>query len=203
MLCQRQRVGRADGRTGKRRTVLAYVIIPGIGGSGGAHWQTLWEDEWGSDAVRIAPASWSEPDLADWVQAIERAAGSDRPRVPCRGRRHVPERRAARAAVPQHGRRQHERPLRGPADGRGPRGRLGQRHPGRRRARPPHRRQRARRMAPGAPAVGGAGRDDPRRVLERVVDLPASAPASAFTERRHALRPLPPLYGWAWGLPRS
>ncbi len=26
------------------------------------HWQSIWQDERGSDAVRIAPASWSEPD---------------------------------------------------------------------------------------------------------------------------------------------
>lgn len=53
--------------------VVAYVTIPGIGGSGEEHWQTLWEREWGSAAVRIAPQSWSHPDLFDWVAAIERA----------------------------------------------------------------------------------------------------------------------------------
>jgi predicted alpha/beta hydrolase family esterase len=50
------------------------VIVPGIGGSDDAHWQTLWEQEWGARAVRIAPESWSQPDLGDWVGAIERAA---------------------------------------------------------------------------------------------------------------------------------
>lgn len=54
--------------------VVTYLIIPGIGGSGDAHWQTLWEAQWGADAVRIAPSSWSAPDLHDWVAAIERAA---------------------------------------------------------------------------------------------------------------------------------
>lgn len=53
--------------------MVAYVLIPGIGGSSEEHWQTAWEQEWGADAVRIAPRSWSEPDLVDWVAAIERA----------------------------------------------------------------------------------------------------------------------------------
>jgi predicted alpha/beta hydrolase family esterase len=53
--------------------VVAYVIIPGIGGSGEEHWQTLWERQWGAAAIRIAPRSWTQPDLSDWVAAIERA----------------------------------------------------------------------------------------------------------------------------------
>ncbi|OXM73615.1 MULTISPECIES: RBBP9/YdeN family alpha/beta hydrolase [Amycolatopsis] len=50
--------------------MVAYVIIPGIDGSDEKHWQTAWEARWGASAVRIAPASWAEPDLADWVAAI-------------------------------------------------------------------------------------------------------------------------------------
>jgi predicted alpha/beta hydrolase family esterase len=53
--------------------VVAYVIIPGIGGSGEEHWQTLWERQWGAAAVRITPQSWSQPDLLDWVAAVDRA----------------------------------------------------------------------------------------------------------------------------------
>lgn len=53
--------------------VVAYVIIPGIDGSDERHWQSLWERQWGASAVRIAPASWSEPDLGDWVEAVGRA----------------------------------------------------------------------------------------------------------------------------------
>jgi hypothetical protein len=47
------------------------VIVPGIGGSGPAHWQSRWEVGL-RDARRIAPASWDEPDLDDWVAAIDR-----------------------------------------------------------------------------------------------------------------------------------
>lgn len=53
--------------------VTAYVIIPGIDGSDDKHWQTLWEREWGASAVRISPASWSAPDLDDWVGAVQDA----------------------------------------------------------------------------------------------------------------------------------
>ncbi|MEV4946582.1 alpha/beta hydrolase [Streptomyces sp. NPDC053755] len=53
--------------------MAAYVIIPGIDGSDERHWQSLWEERWGASAVRIAPASWSAPDLADWVAAVQDA----------------------------------------------------------------------------------------------------------------------------------
>ncbi|EPD54730.1 RBBP9/YdeN family alpha/beta hydrolase [Streptomyces sp. HGB0020] len=53
--------------------MVAYVIIPGIDGSDERHWQSLWETQWGASAVRIAPASWSMPDLSDWTAAIQSA----------------------------------------------------------------------------------------------------------------------------------
>lgn len=53
--------------------LVAYVVIPGIDGSDDLHWQSLWEREWGASAVRISPASWSEPDLDNWVDAVQRA----------------------------------------------------------------------------------------------------------------------------------
>lgn len=55
--------------------MVAYVVIPGIGGSDGQHWQTAWERQWGASAVRISPASWSAPDLEDWVDAVRAAYG--------------------------------------------------------------------------------------------------------------------------------
>lgn len=57
--------------------MVRYVIVPGIGGSDDAHWQSLWEAQWGTAAVRIAPRSWSRPDLADWVDAIDGAVSGD------------------------------------------------------------------------------------------------------------------------------
>ncbi|MFJ8788664.1 RBBP9/YdeN family alpha/beta hydrolase [Streptomyces sp. NPDC102462] len=53
--------------------MVAYVIVPGIDGSDERHWQSLWEHRWGASAVRIAPASWSTPDLSDWVAAVHTA----------------------------------------------------------------------------------------------------------------------------------
>jgi predicted alpha/beta hydrolase family esterase len=48
------------------------IILPGFGGSGEAHWQTHWEQSC-SSARRFEPASWIEPDLADWYAALDRA----------------------------------------------------------------------------------------------------------------------------------
>ncbi|WP_368086573.1 alpha/beta hydrolase, partial [Curtobacterium sp. MCBA15_016] len=47
-----------------------WVIVPGIWNSDPDHWQSLWQDDRSADdpgaVVRIAPASWSEPDPDDW-----------------------------------------------------------------------------------------------------------------------------------------
>ena len=48
------------------------LVLPGIGGSGEAHWQSLWEAEDGGLA-RFAPADWDRPELAEWTGALERA----------------------------------------------------------------------------------------------------------------------------------
>jgi uncharacterized protein len=56
-----------------RSALTAFVILPGIDGSDGVHWQSRWEQSWGDRAVRIVPASWSEPELDDWVAAVQRA----------------------------------------------------------------------------------------------------------------------------------
>jgi uncharacterized protein len=51
---------------------MTLIIIPGIGGSDDTHWQSLWQrDE--PAMMRIAPASWDAPDLADWIAALDRA----------------------------------------------------------------------------------------------------------------------------------
>lgn len=50
-------------------------MVPGIGGSGPDHWQSHWERSW-PGARRMAPASWDEPDLMDWIAALDRAVSS-------------------------------------------------------------------------------------------------------------------------------
>ncbi|TDW74335.1 hypothetical protein EDF51_101344 [Curtobacterium sp. PhB25] len=52
------------------------MIVPGIWNSDAEHWQSQWQRERGDDAVRIAPASWGEPDPGDWRDAISRAVAS-------------------------------------------------------------------------------------------------------------------------------
>jgi uncharacterized protein len=58
---------------------MRYVIIPGINGSDEAHWQSIWQAEWGPSAARISPSSWDEPDLDDWCQAIDQAVDESPP----------------------------------------------------------------------------------------------------------------------------
>jgi uncharacterized protein len=51
------------------------VILPGIGGSGELHWQTLWEKT-NPRYRRFQPADWNRPDLKDWISALDRAVGA-------------------------------------------------------------------------------------------------------------------------------
>lgn len=50
------------------------IILPGLGGSGEAHWQTAWE-RGHPEMRRFAPASWDKPELRDWVMALDHAIG--------------------------------------------------------------------------------------------------------------------------------
>lgn len=48
------------------------ITLPGIGGSGPAHWQTHWERA-DPRIRRFRPTDWDRPDLADWIAALDRA----------------------------------------------------------------------------------------------------------------------------------
>ncbi len=48
------------------------IILPGIGGSGESHWQTIWE-KFDSSMVRFRPPNWDAPDLNDWLAALDEA----------------------------------------------------------------------------------------------------------------------------------
>lgn len=50
----------------------AFITVPGIDGSGQAHWQSRWEASEPGFA-RFEPTSWDAPRLDDWVDALERA----------------------------------------------------------------------------------------------------------------------------------
>jgi len=52
--------------------MAGIIILPGIGGSGSEHWQSRWEAE-GAAFSRFAPRSWDEPQLDDWMSALDAA----------------------------------------------------------------------------------------------------------------------------------
>lgn len=47
------------------------IMLPGLGGSGEDHWQTLWERQ-DPGIRRFQPSSWDKPILIDWIAALER-----------------------------------------------------------------------------------------------------------------------------------
>ncbi|GLQ78832.1 hypothetical protein GCM10007881_23480 [Mesorhizobium huakuii] len=49
-----------------------FIVLPGSGGSGPAHWQSRWES---ADPAmrRFRPSSWDLPDFTDWLAALEAA----------------------------------------------------------------------------------------------------------------------------------
>jgi predicted alpha/beta hydrolase family esterase len=51
---------------------VPLLILPGRNNSGPQHWQTLWQAR-RADALRLEPASWSAPELNDWMAALDRA----------------------------------------------------------------------------------------------------------------------------------
>lgn len=59
----------------------AVIILPGIGGSGESHWQTLWERQ-NTSMARFQPGDWDKPELEAWMDALETAVrGAGKPPV--------------------------------------------------------------------------------------------------------------------------
>jgi predicted alpha/beta hydrolase family esterase len=52
--------------------VVPVLILPGIGGSGPEHWQSVWEREH-PDYHRIEMPDWNEPELEIWLGHIDAA----------------------------------------------------------------------------------------------------------------------------------
>lgn len=48
------------------------LIVPGLGGSGPAHWQTRWEALY-PDHHRVEQRDWDHPRRADWLAALQAA----------------------------------------------------------------------------------------------------------------------------------
>ncbi|EWY38772.1 hypothetical protein N825_11425 [Skermanella stibiiresistens SB22] len=52
---------------------VTVLILPGLGGSGPQHWQSLWQDAEPS-FQRVEQADWDNPDRAAWIANLETAA---------------------------------------------------------------------------------------------------------------------------------
>ena len=51
---------------------ISTLILPGIGNSDHAHWQTLWESA-NSGFVRVLQRDWNRPVCDEWVDGLEQA----------------------------------------------------------------------------------------------------------------------------------
>ena len=51
------------------------IMVPGIGGSGEAHWQTRWE-RLHPGIRRFQPGDWDQPELTDWTLALEQVVAA-------------------------------------------------------------------------------------------------------------------------------
>ena len=49
----------------------ATLILPGIGNSGPAHWQSLWEAA-NPAFVRVQQPEWEHPECAEWLETLEK-----------------------------------------------------------------------------------------------------------------------------------
>ncbi len=55
----------------REMTHSRVLLVPGLGGSGPTHWQTLWAAEHGYDSVE--QRDWAAPDLDEWVATLDAA----------------------------------------------------------------------------------------------------------------------------------
>jgi predicted alpha/beta hydrolase family esterase len=58
-----------------RSTPVRLLVLPGLGGSGPGHWQTLWE-VCEPACARVQQRQWDSPDLAEWLRAVDEALGA-------------------------------------------------------------------------------------------------------------------------------
>ena len=50
----------------------SVIIVPGLGGSGPGHWQSLWQARL-PDARRVSQADWDKPDRTGWIAQLDAA----------------------------------------------------------------------------------------------------------------------------------
>ena len=54
---------------------IPTLIIPGIGNSDHAHWQTLWESA-NPEVIRVQQRDWNHPVCEEWVNGLEQAVAA-------------------------------------------------------------------------------------------------------------------------------
>ena len=56
--------------------IKKILTIPGYGGSGKGHWQTIWESE-DSAIIRVEQDDWDKPQLEQWVDRLDSYINKD------------------------------------------------------------------------------------------------------------------------------
>src|SRR5436309_1777933 len=59
-------------RCGPRRRTMQLLIVPGLGGSGPEHRQSLWECSY-PGTIRVEQQDWHRPDREQWIGQLEQA----------------------------------------------------------------------------------------------------------------------------------
>ena len=63
------------------KTTLPILMVPGLGGSGPEHWQSLWQRDLES-CTRVEQRDWDYPEREGWIAALDRAvAAADQPPI--------------------------------------------------------------------------------------------------------------------------
>src|SRR5215203_5779610 len=62
----------SDGRPLSEAASPSLLIVPGLGGSGPDHWQTVWAKRL-SRCSRVVQRDWDRPDRELWLQALRQA----------------------------------------------------------------------------------------------------------------------------------
>jgi predicted alpha/beta hydrolase family esterase len=63
---------------------VTLLLLPGLNGSGEAHWQTLWERDCAARGVRctrVEQRDWAHPSRDEWVAALDDALRAAEPPV--------------------------------------------------------------------------------------------------------------------------
>jgi hypothetical protein len=59
--------------------ILRGLIVPGLNGSGPAHWQTLWEHQYKFE--RVEQLDWGNPDAVIWTESLDAAIRAHQDKV--------------------------------------------------------------------------------------------------------------------------